>query len=370
MLMKSAEKAMSVVSRTFLAEASFTTYPHMNAYVDGGQAFVYKRTDQGVPRLYRRELASGRDTCLTELRARTGGCWEVAWRNSSRLAVVDDNRAWIIDLSRPDRLREVYAPTGGAKVDALCSISGDGQKLLLREHDNGQNRALEVDLASGTVRHLFTQDWYANHFHYCPYDASWVAFSHEGPAEEIPDRCWVWHADHAPKGRVAFDQASEQDGVLLCAGHERWCFHDVSGYVVAYAVSPAGKRGLYEIYGDGRPAQLRWHSDVLWHCTMDTSGRFVAADTTGPFREEPFSDADYRRYTDRWRKYDSIKRPRVVDVVVLDLERQQSIHLAEAWSATHPYHPHPAISPDGRWVAWNDWDPERRGIWLAELAMD
>jgi hypothetical protein len=240
----------------------------------------------------------------------------------------------------------------------------------VREHQNGSNRALEVDLATGGVKKLFTIDWDANHFHYCPHDENWVAFSHDGATEVTPDRCWVWHAEHAPRGRLAFDQASEQDGVRLCVGHDRWCFHDVSAYAVAYAVSPAGKRGLYEVFGDGRLAQLRWHSDVLWHCTMDTSGRFVAADTTGPFRQEPFSDAEYQRHTDNWRRHDSVKKPMTVDVVVLDLQRQRSLHVAEAWTEKHPYHPHPAISPDGRWVAWNDWNLERRGIWLAEITPD
>lgn len=367
---RSAEASMRVLSRSFLGEGSFTTYPHMNAYGDGGRTLAYKRVHDGVQRLYLRELATGRETVLLELGENHRGCWEIAWRSSDRMALISNNRAHIMDLARPGDLNEVYRPSNGALVDGLCSLSGDGQKLLLREHHNGVHRALEVDLTSGRVKELFTHDWHANHFHYCPYDERWIAFSHEGPTEQIPDRCWVWHAEHAPKGRVAFDQASEQSGIRLCVGHERWCFHDASGYAIAYAVSPAGKRGLYEIYGDGRPAQLRWHSDVLWHCTMDATGRFVAADTTGPFRQEPFSDADYQRHTDNWRSTDSIKKPTVVDVVVLDLQRQQSLHLAEAWTATHPYHPHPAISPDGRWVTWNDWDPQRRGIWVAELSLD
>jgi hypothetical protein len=361
---------MKIVSRSFLGEGSYLTYPHMNAYGGGSRTLAYKRIQDGIPSLWLRELSAGRDMTLAKLDWGRSGCWEIAWRSGDRMALIGDNRAWIMDLNGHGRFDEVYAPPEGATVDGLCSLSGDGRKLLVREHDNGLNRALEVDLAGGGIVELFTQEWYANHFHYCPHDESWVAFSHEGPTEEIFDRCWVWHAEQAPRGRVAFDQASEQEGVRLCVGHERWCFHDVSGYVVAYAVSPAGKRGLYEIFGDGRPAQLRWHSNVLWHCTMDASGRYVAADTTGPFRDEPFSDADYQRHTDNWRRHDSVKKPMIVDVVVLDLERQQSLHVAEAWTQKHPYHPHPAISPDGRWVAWNDWDPDRRGVWVAEIALD
>jgi len=360
---------MKVLSRSFLGQGSYTTYPHMNAY-GGGGSFVYERVEDGRARLYLRDLASGSESVLLELGEKHRGCWEVAWRDGNRMALIRGNSAHIMDITRPGESKEVYQPPQGASVDALCSLSGDGQKLLLREQRDGLNCALEVDLNNGRVKQLFAHEWYANHFHYCPYDENWIAFAHEGPTEQIPDRCWVWHPKQAPNGHVAFDQASGQAGTLLCVGHERWCFHDVSAHVIAYAVSPAGKRGLYEIFGDGRPAQLRWHSDVLWHCTMDVTGRFVAVDTTGPFRQEPFSEAEYQLHTDNWRRVDSVKKPTVVDVVVLDLHRQQSLHLAEAWTATHPYHPHPAISPDGRWVAWNDWNPDRRGIWLAELALN
>jgi len=358
---------MKVLSRSFLGEGSYTTYPHMNAYADGGRSFVYKRIENGWARLYLRDLVTGNDSVLQDLGNKHRGCWEVAWRGGSRMALIADNRAHIMDLTRPGLMTEVYKPPQGASVDALCSLRGDGQKLLLREQRDGLNCALEVDLNTGQVKQLFAYEWHANHFHYCPHDENWIAFAHEGRTEDIPDRCWVWHAEHAPNGRLAFDQASEKEGVLLCVGHERWCFHDVSAHVVAYAVSPAGKRGLYEIYGDGRPAQLRWHSDVLWHCTMDATGRYAAVDTTGPFRSEPFSEEEYELHTNHWRSVDSVKQPTVVDVVLLDLHQKRSLHLAEAWTAVHPYHPHPAISPDGRWVAWNDWNPDRRGIWLAEL---
>lgn len=361
---------MRVLSRTFVGQGTFTTYPHMNAYGAGSRTLAYKRVQDDHQQLCLRDLSTGQETVLLEQHEGNRGCWEIAWRTGDRMALLRRNTACIMQLDRPGELTDVYTSPTGAKLDALFSLTGDGSRLLLREQQDGISRAVEVDLVTGRAKTLFAYDWYANHFHYCPHDERWVAFSHEGPTELVHDRCWVWHAEHAPKGRVAFDQASEKKGVPLCVGHERWCFHDVSGYVVAYAVSPAGKRGLYEIFADGRPAQLRWHSDVLWHCTTDVTGRFVAVDTTGPLRLEPFSTDEYEHHTNNWRKVDSVKQPTIVEVAVLDLQRQQILPVAKAWTAVHPYHPHPAISPDGRWVAWNDWNPDHRGVWIAELDLD
>lgn len=324
-------------------------------------------------RLYLRDLPSGEERVLAELGPvgeKVGGTVEVAYRTSNRLGIVRQNRAMVMEMDQPGEFHCVYQAPEGAKLDGLFSLRGDGSTLLLRESKEGINTALEVDLKTGAVRQLFSKNWHANHFHYVPYDENWVAFSHEGWTEDIFDRCWVWHAEHAPEGRVAFDQASDVPGMKLCVGHERWCFHDISGYVIAYAHSPAPRRGLWEIFADGRPAQLRWESDVLWHCTMDLSGRFVACDTSGPFQMGRHSQEDYERNLARFRCHDKAKEPFDLEVVVLDLQKQEALHLGQARSHIHPYHPHPHISLDGRWVAWNDAHPDHRGIWLAEIGRD
>lgn len=360
--------SMKVLSRTFLGENSFLTYPHSNGYAYGGEGLVYMQLCEGRNCLFLRSLASGATRLLVDLgEGKRGGAWDVAHRAGNRLAIVMDRRAWILDLDGPGELVCIFETPGSAKLDGLCSLSGDGRRLLCRLSEGGLNIAIEIDVETGSVRRLFSKDWHANHMHYCPHDEDWVAFSHEGWTEDIPDRCWVWHADLAPEGRLAFNQDSEVAGVKLCVGHERWCFHDASGYAVAYAHSPAGKRGLYEIFADGRPARLVWESNVLWHCTMDRSGRFVAADTTGPIRDEPHSEAEYRKYLELFMTKDDANEPMDIEVVLRDLKLGETLFLAEARWHKHPYHPHPAVSPDARWVAWNDFNPDRRGVWLAEV---
>jgi hypothetical protein len=150
-------------------------------------------------------------------------------------------------------------------------------------------------------------------------------------------------------------------------GHERWGFHDVSAYVPAYAVSPAGRRGLYEIFGDGRPTKLLWENDVLWHCTMDCSGRYAAVDTTGPFRERGLEEDEFRASVERHLEADRTKGSNASDVVLLDLKALRALPVATVERTRHPYHPHPALSPNARWIAWNDSSPGNRGAWVAEI---
>ncbi|MEX2606102.1 MAG: hypothetical protein WD708_02055 [Kiritimatiellia bacterium] len=359
---------MKELKREFLGVGSHSTYPHMNGYSEHGKGLVYRRTQADSQLLLHRDLESGNETVLLELNPEDsgGGCWEVAL-DAPRLVWVRNNRAEMLDLENPGSPTEVYRPPAGNRLDELCSLTPDGSRLLTRHNSGDRHVAVETDLETGESRELFHHSWHANHFHYCPHDPEWVGFAHEGWTEDIFDRCWVWHRVYAPRGRTVFDQESREPGKKLCVGHEHWCYHDVSAYVPAYMHSPAGPRGLYEIFGNGRPPRLRWESDTIWHCTMDVTGRHVAVDTAGPFREEPYTEEQYRHYLEIFKRKDAAKEPMDADVAVLDLETGTSLWLAKAQWTRHPYHPHPAISPDARWVAWNDSLPEQKGLWLAEL---
>jgi len=364
---------MKIVSRSFLGADSFVTYPHTNAFASGGRALVYLRRRNAAMELCLFDLEAQKIGLRVEIGApgEVGNClWTDVALEAPKVAAVFQNSAWILDLDHPQGWIRVFQPDSSATLDGLCSLSRDGSRLLCRESKGGIHRAIEIDLAGGNVKELFRKDWFANHFHYCPHDENWVAFSHEGPAEDILDRCWIWHREAAPQGRVAFDQASSVPGQTLCVGHERWAFHDVSAYVPAYAVSPAGKRGLYEIFGDGRPARLLWENDVLWHCSMDRTGRYVAVDTTGPFSETKLDDHRFRASVEQHLKTDRERGTNRSDVVILDLRTGKSLPVATVERSRHPYHPHPAISPDGRWVAYNDSNSGCRGVWLAELSLE
>ncbi|RRK00576.1 hypothetical protein Ga0100230_022330 [Opitutaceae bacterium TAV3] len=128
----------------------------------------------------------------------------------------------------------------------------------------------------------------------------WATRTKAPPKKPSIDRCWAWHARHAPEGRCVFDQhaAAEKPALPLNAGHERWSYHDTSAYVIAYAVSPGGKRGLWEIFAapdptQTRPPRLLRESNTAWHCNMDTTGRIAVIDTSAPWDSDPATGAAY-----------------------------------------------------------------------------
>jgi len=362
--------SMRILSRSFLGDNTYITYPHTNAFMGNGKGLLYCRIDEGSVWLIHRNLETGKSEVVSEIGSLSGTgklpYLDVAQR-APRVATCFNNAIWIMDLENACRWINIYQCPVEKGLDDLVSLSADGSKLVCMEHEGAQSRAFEIHLESGQIRKLFSMDWLANHAHYSPHDEDWIAFSHEGATESIPDRCWVWHAEFAPQGRAIFDQVSDEPGKLLCVGHERWGWHDISGYVVAYAVSPARKRGLYEIFADGRPARLLWENDVLWHCNMDPSGRFAVVDTTGPFQRTSLAEHVFREALDRHLQTDRERGWNTSEVVLIDLKTEEFIHVATVGRTRHPFHPHPAISPDRRWLIWNDDSKHSRGAWLAEL---
>lgn len=364
---------MKILSRHFLGDHAYIAYPHSNCFVDGGKELIHARGTTAKATLYKLDMASRESRPLLEMGPaapnETAIWYDVALKKN-RIAGIFDNRAWYFDFDAPGlKWTEVYAPAEGNRIQGLPSITADGSKLLCGEYRAGSHVAVEIDLETGKARELFSHAWHANHFHYCPHDESWIAFSHEGPTETTPDRCWMWHETLAPEGKQAFDQKSEVPGKFLYVGHERMSFHDVSGYVIAYAVSPAGKRGLYEYFADNRPARLLWESDVMWHCSMDPSGRFAVIDTTGPWDGRGLPAEEIQKAVEAHVKADAQRLPNSSEVVLLDLEKHTDLSLGTVMRTRHPYHPHPAISPDTRWIAYTDAGSQGTpGFWL--LAID
>lgn len=282
-----------------------------------------------------------------------------------RLAAVFNNAAWIADIGGTPKWERVYTPPRGCQLQDLPSITMNGLKLLIGESDLESHSAIEIDLRTGESEVLFRKRWHANHFHYCPFDEAWIGFSHEGPTETTPDRCWVWHAEKAPEGKVVFDQTSSLTGVPLCVGHERWAFHDVSAYVIAYAVSPGGKRGLYEAFADSRQARLIWESDVAWHVDMDLTGRFAVLDTSGSWFAQGAKEIDKAR--EEHLLADKLRTANRSDIVLLDLQEKRSLYIATVERTRHPWHPHPALSLNNDFVVFNDYSNGNRGFWIYDL---
>lgn len=363
---------MNISSRLFLGQDTYLTYPHCNAFADNGRTLIIGRlgAQSGEDCLLRLSLDTGKPIPLQTMGRREkgeGAVWFDVARRVPRLAAIFDSSVWLLDLNNPADWIRIYTPSKANHPQGLPSISSDGRRVLCGETRGNQQVAVEIDTDTGISRDLFTKDWLANHFHYCPYDESWIGFSHEGPTETIPDRCWVWHALRAPEGRCVFDQQSDVAGQRLCVGHERWSLHDASAYAIAYAVSSAPKRGLYEVFADGRPARLLLENDVLWHCHMNATGRVVALDTTAPWHDGGLSPDRFREGLKRHLETDANKGENSSDIVLTDLQTGEILPVATVVRTRHPYHPHPMLSDDSRWLLYNDATHSKRGVWLCAL---
>jgi hypothetical protein len=257
-----------------------------------------------------------------------------------RLIYTTPTSLMMIDLAgTAPQKREIVRVDLGMHTHNLPSISADGKRALLGQANQTSNGFVMVDVETGRELHRMQWDWYANHFHFSPFDASWVGFCHEGPTENIPDRVQIWHAQYAPQGRCIFDQEPDAQGVRLCVGHERWNYHEVSALAVAYGVSPHGPRGLWKLDPQG-PARLISEANRDWHCNISRDGRYAVVDTTGPY-DLPGCG---------WENHQNIS-----DILLVDMRTGQRTHLARTkLGAKQHCHPHPAFSPDGRWIVFNE----------------
>jgi hypothetical protein len=264
--------------------------------------------------------------------------WDVA---GDRLVACVGNELYSMDLAAPGSKPVAIFTGSWAEPTSIPNLHPSGERVLVHgRRADRSTEALELDARTGAVLRRWTYAWWANHFHYVPADPSWIAYCHEGPTETVPDRVWVMHERHEPAGRSVFDQVSEKPGVFLCVGHERWAHHEVMGVVPAYGVSPAGPRGLYAVYADGRPARLISPGDRDWHADISRDGKTALVDTTGPHDVAGFG----------WEKANGVS-----DILLVEMASGKRRHLARTgYGPRHPWHPHPVFSPDGGMCWFND----------------
>lgn len=338
-------ESMPVLPLSEFSQNRFLGYPHTNCFAGDGRTMVVGSSDDNATSLWRIELDSGREQRICEFPlSEKMGYFDVA-RDASILVAVTERAIWLYDLKDCSLIATHQpAPSGDSHsassltLDALPGITADGREVVVGVVRNGRYGAYHLDVPGNKGRILFEFDWHANHFHFCPHDKNWIAFSHEGRCDLIPDRVWAWHAELAPGGKVAFDQQSADEGGFIQVGHERWCFHDTSALVVAYGSNPAVERGVYEAFPDGRPSKFVYQGQA-WHVNVSADGRWAAIDTMGAH----YTDADADQFAS--------------DILVIDLRTgDRRVAARSRIGASHPSHPHPAFSPDGRFIFFNEAD--------------
>lgn len=340
-LAKSPPQGGAVTLSTFSQNRSLG-YPHTECFAENGRYMVVAASDDRGSSLWRLDLETGEEAkiCAFDAPAKMG-YYDVA-AETGVLVVVSESVLWFYDVKtlaligthRPGQSEGGPLPDG-IKVDDLPAITPDGREVVVGIVRDGRYGGYHYNVPEKRGRILFEVDWYANHFHFSPHDRNWIAFSHEGKCSEIADRAWVWHEKLAPSGRNVFDQKQTGNSHFLEIGHERWCFHDASGLVVAYGSNPVEQRGVYEIHADGRPPKFIYNGPAL-HVNISHNGRWAVVDTMSP-HDEP---------NGYWQ---------ISDVLAIDMQTGASKYLARSRMAPrHPAHPHPAFSPDDRIIFFNE----------------
>ncbi|MFC4138283.1 MULTISPECIES: hypothetical protein [unclassified Microbacterium] len=342
----------------FVALGVYGAYPHTNGFLPGGERMVVGSA--GLDALLIVDVAIGATPRplleLAEIGSAPGAIpWFDVALEVPLLATVWAGRILTLDLSdAAPRPRAVRTAAEGAAFDGLVSISPDGSRIAAIEVRGDSRTLLSIDARSGSVESSTALHGEANHVQISPADPAWVGFAHEGPAASIPDRMWGVHPRLAPQGISLFDQralSADHDDPLQ-AGHERWMFHRPGAIIVAYGEGPA-PRGVWEV-PVGAEARLISAGDRDWHCGISRDGTRVVVDTTGP------AAAPGRGWADAGDRS---------SIVVIDTATGARTVIAETRFAPHPFHPHPAFTPDGAQIVHNHIDPQgRRGVALREAA--
>jgi hypothetical protein len=344
-------QSLSCESLTDFSENLHLGYPHGNGFADGGNSLILGHLDQDAASIWKFDLVAGTKQRLS--RSFTKDLeFDVAF-DANFLVAIAGNTVWRMGLDRFDDIVPIFHAPEGGSLHPLPSITRQGDRMVCGLYFPNRYICLGIDPKTGENTLYFEKPWFANHFHFCPYDEEWIGFAHEGKAEEISDRVWGWHSSSAPEGRCLFDQKTSSVEQKLFVGHERWTFHDRSVLIVGYGVSPGTPRGIYEAFADGRDAVLISEGNRDFHLNVSQDGRWIVVDTTGPH------DLPGRG----WENADWIS-----DILLIERSTGKRTFLARSRINTHPSHAHPVFSPDGRWIYFNETDSSRKSNRINRVA--
>lgn len=344
-----------------LCPHAYLPYPHSNAFLNENQVLLIQQGRDGwkivAGSWQENEWRESDARTVVRLNAEDAAnvhvMFDIALK-TPRMALIYNQALYLLDPreSYTDLPKPLYTPANGTRLYSIPSINAAGSRAVILEEGTGISTIKEIDLARGDVRTLVEKIWQIGHVHFVPGNEEWIAFCHEGATETIPDRVWAWHAKDAPAGRCVFDQKSDDPKQFLNVGHERWGFTEASGLAVAYGCSPAGPRGLWQVFADGRPARQIFKNDRCWHCDISRDGRYALADTTGTWNLPGCG----------WKDDDKNR-----SILLIDVASGRHVVLGAAGGDKHPYHPHPVFSPDGRCVLFNTKRGDETAVMKVEI---
>lgn len=245
------------------------------------------------------------------------------------------------------RLREPW------KFGDIADIDSNGTMVAFDSHFYGTPQQHHINLLTISTRNtqlLVNRPWLANHPSFSPYDPNWICFSRDGSG----DRMWAWNQTRAPQGVVLFNQIAA-NGERLNVGHERPLFNAASSIVVAAGDSAGKPTGLYRSdYAQLGAGYCVSPAARDWHCNISRDGRWAVVDSMGEASDSTPPPAGWA------------EKGGVSDIVAVSMKTgKREVLCRVTFERKHPYHPHPHISPSGRFVILND--AASKSVWALRI---
>lgn len=170
----------------------------------------------------------------------------------------------------------------------------------------------------------------ANHVMINPIYENLILFAHEGTTTDIFDRVWRLDRNTGVYENI-FKQYHNIADVVTgeTTGHESWTYDGESVVAVKYTYPDnVGKSGIVRMNKNGGEREYLNSDYEHWHCSASPDGRWIVSDT--------FYQNSYTR------------------IVMTDSKTGASHIIAyQKAGGTHPWHPHPQFSPDGKKVTFS-----------------
>jgi len=326
----------------------YFTYPHMNGFIPGTNKIVI--ANYGARRLTFLEwdFASGATRTLFD-EARGATLWsDIADATGQMVVVKDRYKIYVLSTQGEPSPKVVYEAQSDEQIASrMVAFRPDGKALLFTTQKRGftgtpTDTMHELDLATGALSPILSVTMLADHFQYSPFDPNWVGFC-DGAATAVPDRVWGYHRTAGGAPQVLWDQKGKTG--MLNVGHERWTFHKNGVLVCAYAGSPGNPRGLYMIDPEKRAASLISESYCDLHCNIDRTGTWAVVDTSTSWHLPGAPRSGGVEPDGRI----------ISDIVLVNMATGKRYFVARSHRQDHPFHCHPHISPDGRYIVYNEW---------------
>lgn len=328
---------------------SYYTYSHSNGFLPDGHTFVAAQREGAKTRFIAVNPEKNIQTPVGEVE-NIRMFYSIS--NNGLLAfITNDMKLELLDITKPGTPPKIVAQAPDAwRYSQSPDISADGRQITVDRHEyNARRHLISIyNVETGKERIVTEKSWLANHACFFPTDNNWIMFVHSGNnLQEIKDsqiegRIWAWNEERLSDGKMLFTQKDENR--VLSTTHPIPMYHKRSILFVMDPESIGMPPGLYEVNTEGEYRCVS-ASDYDLHCNISRDGRLAVVDTRKIVNEPKIAQLK--------------TSSRISDIVLVNMASGKRLFLYRSTMKNHPYHVHPHISPDGRWIVFTDYDEKR-----------